>query len=206
MSKIDLKVLLLGLALLALVTIALVGMGERLSSPSPPSPHGQGQPAPAAGTPEGAQAQVRVRVQVAEERPTHPKGDIRNCLRCHVRPGPPPLEKISFCTQCHPLEASHSSAPTPAHPVRFEASAGECWLCHSPHRGPKASEHATSGETGAGASLCAGCHLSLDGLASDEGVRDSCAQCHNLGLPPGHPSSEEDGVEGCLRCHEGVMR
>lgn len=174
------------------MVVALVGTGGKVTKPPP-----QGQPA----------AGISERAQPGEERPSHPKGNIRNCLRCHVRPGPPPPEKISFCTRCHSLAASHSSAPTPAHPVRFEAPVWECWLCHSPHRGPEATDHATS-ETGTGAGLCAACHLPLNGLASEEVVRDSCAQCHNLGLPPPprHPPLEEAKSEGCTRCHEEVMR
>lgn len=134
-------------------------------------------------------------------KPLHPGGDIQDCLRCHLRPNPPPEKKVSFCIQCHPLGASHSSAPTPAHPVKFEASAKECYLCHNPHIGPQATDHATT--SGEGGSLCDACHLSKDGLKGEERVGDSCAQCHNLGLPAKHPQLEEG--QDCLGCHKEVI-
>lgn len=140
--------------------------------------------------------------ELVERQPLHPGGDIQDCFRCHLRPSPPPEEKVSFCIQCHPLEGSHSSAPTPAHPVRFEASVKECYLCHSPHHGPEATDHKASP---GGASLCEACHLSKDGLKGDEKVGDSCAQCHNLGLPPDHPLAPEGGTESCQQCHKELL-
>ena len=175
------KFLLIGLALLALAVVIISGTGE-VGKPAPPS---AGQP------PVGA--------EVGKERRLHPGGDIGDCLRCHLRPSPPPEEKVSFCIQCHPLGVSHSAAPTPAHPVRFAAPAGECYLCHSPHHGPKATDHVTDEER---ASLCIACHLSKDGLESGEKVGESCAQCHNLGLPADHPAVAEGG--SCRECHEVI--
>jgi len=178
------KFLLIGLVLLALAVVIIGGTGE-VGRPSPP---GGGQPPVGAG--------------IGRERRPHPGGDIGDCLRCHLRPSPPPQERVSFCVQCHPLEASHRAAPTPAHPVRFAAPAGECYLCHSPHYGPEATDHvADEGR----ASLCIACHLSRDGLSPDEMVEESCAQCHNLGLPEDHPAAAEAEGEGCRGCH-GMIR
>lgn len=138
-----------------------------------------------------------------EERPFHPGGDIQDCFRCHVRPEPPPEETVSFCTQCHPLRAAHGAAPTPAHPVRFAAPAEECWLCHRPHRGPEATDHAVDEGR---ASLCAACHLSKERLGKEAKVGESCAQCHNLGLSAAHPPVAGGETEGCRGCHERIAR
>lgn len=181
--RIDPKVLLIGLALLALAVVVVASVDDiaELTASS-----GSSQ-----------SVATTTREEQARDERLHPGGDIQNCLRCHVSPSSPP-EEASFCIQCHPIGSSHGSAPAPAHPVRFEALTQECWFCHRPHRGREARDHATNGE----ASLCAACHISMEGLNGSAKVGESCAQCHNLGLSADHPPLGEGGVQECSECHQ----
>lgn len=187
-EKIELKVLLLGLAILALVVVVVSNTGEVAEPPSSSSSERLIARAPQEATAAGRAERL------------HPGGDIEDCLRCHVRPDPPP-QQIEFCTQCHPLRTAHGSAPTPAHPVRFGARAEECWFCHRPHRGLEARNHAANGKAG----FCSACHISREGIKGEVEVGESCAQCHNLGLSADHRPVAEGGAKGCEECHK-MMR